>query len=48
VLLSQHYVGYKIENEIGRACSANGRGERHAQDIGGETWGKEATGENQV
>jgi hypothetical protein len=27
----------KIENEIGRACSAYGRQERHIQCFGGET-----------
>ena len=48
VLLTQYYVGDKIENEIGGARSANGRGERRAQDIGGETWRKEASGETQA
>jgi hypothetical protein len=31
-------VGDKIEqNEMGRAYSSDGEGERHVQDVGGET-----------
>ena len=30
------------------ACSAYGGGERLVQGFGGETWGKEATGETQA
>jgi hypothetical protein len=42
-------VGDKIEkNEMGRACSAYGGGERRVLDFGGETWKKEATGETQA
>ena len=39
----------KIEkNEMGRACSAYGGGERCAQGSGGETCGKETIGETQT
>jgi hypothetical protein len=34
--------------EMGGACSAHGGGEMRVQDFGGETWGKENTGENQA
>ena len=41
--------GYKIEkNEMGGACSAYGGGERRVQGFGGETGGKETTGETQA
>jgi hypothetical protein len=40
-----YFAGDNIaKNEMGRACSAYGGGERCVQDCGGETWGKEATG----
>ena len=35
-------------NEMGGACGAYGAGERGAQGSGGETWGKETTGEAQT
>jgi hypothetical protein len=42
-------AGDKIEkNEMGAACSAYGGGERRVQGFGGETWGKETTGETQT
>ena len=37
-----------VKNEMGRACGAYGGGERCAQGSGGETWGKETTGETQM
>ena len=41
-------AGGKIEkNEMGGACGALGGGERCAQGSGGETGGKETTGETQ-
>jgi hypothetical protein len=47
--LTQHCAGGKIEkNEMSGACGAYGRGERGAQGVGGETWGKEADGETQT
>ena len=43
---ASHHVSIKIEkNEMGGACGAYGGGERGAQGFGGETWGKETTGE---
>ena len=33
---------------MGGACSAYEGGERRVQDFGGETWGKETTGETQA
>jgi len=42
-------VGDKIEkNEMGGARSAYGGWERRVQGFGGETWGKETTGETQA
>jgi hypothetical protein len=42
-------AGGKIEkNEMGAACGAYGGGERCAQRAGGETLGKETTGETQT
>ena len=35
------------KNEMGGASSAYGEGERRVQGFGGETWGKETTGETQ-
>jgi hypothetical protein len=44
-----YFAGDKIEkNEMGEACSAYGGGERRAQGFGGETLGKETTGETQA
>ena len=49
LLLTEYCAGGKIEkNEMGRACGAYGAGERVAQGSGGETWGKETTGEAQT
>ena len=49
VLLTQYYSGDKIEmNEMGGSCSAYGGEERRVQGFGGETWGKETTGETQA
>jgi hypothetical protein len=46
VLLTQYCSGDKMEkNEIGWACSACGGEERRIQGFGGETGGKEITGE---
>ena len=48
-LLTQYCAGGKIgKNGMGRACSEYGGGERRIQGFGGETWGKEATGETQA
>jgi hypothetical protein len=33
---------------MGRACGAYGGGERGAQGVGGEAWGKENIGETQT
>ena len=33
---------------MGGACGAYGGWERHVQGFGGETWGKETTGETQA
>ena len=33
---------------MGGACGADGGGKKDAQDSGGETWGKETTGETQT
>jgi hypothetical protein len=35
-------------SRMGRACSLDGGGERRVQVSGGETWGKETTGETQA
>jgi hypothetical protein len=49
VLLTQYCAGDKIKkNKMGGACSANGEGERCVQGFGGETWGKDTTGETQA
>ena len=49
LLLTQCCAGDKIkENEMGGAYSAYGGGERCVQGFGGETRGKETTGENQA
>jgi hypothetical protein len=41
--------GDKIEkNDLDGACSLYGGGERHVQGFGGETRGKETTGETQA
>jgi hypothetical protein len=34
--------------DMGGACSADGGEERWVQGFGGETWGKETTGETQA
>ena len=36
------------KNEMGRACGTYGGGERRVQGCGGETRGKETTGETQA
>jgi len=36
------------KNEMGRACSVYGGGEKCVQGFGGDTWGKETTGETQA
>jgi hypothetical protein len=42
-------AGDEIEkNEMGGACSSDGGGKRSVQGLGGETWGKQTTGETQV
>jgi hypothetical protein len=42
-------AGGKIrKNEMGGACGVYGGRERSAQGVGGETCGKEATGETQT
>jgi hypothetical protein len=44
-----YYAGDKIEkNEMGEACSSDGGGDMIVQGFGGETRGKEATGETQA
>jgi hypothetical protein len=49
ILLTHYSTGDKIEkNEMGGACSADGGGEKLIQGFGGETWGKEITGETQT
>jgi hypothetical protein len=46
VLLAHYCTGVKIEkNEMGGACSAVGGRESRVQGFGGESWGKETTGE---
>ena len=48
-MLTEYFAGDKIEkNEMGGACSAYGAGEKGTQGSGGETWGKETTGETQT
>ena len=43
---AQYFAGDEIEkNEMGRACSAYEGGESRVQGLGGETWGKDITGE---
>ena len=45
----QYCAGGKIKkNEMDGACGAYGGGEMCAQGSGGETWGKETTGETQT
>ena len=47
--ISVHHHSHQIEkNEMGGACSAYGREERHIQGLGGETWGKETTWNTQA
>ena len=42
-------AGDKIEkNELSGSCSTYGGGESRVQGFGGETWGKEATGETKA
>jgi hypothetical protein len=49
VLLTQYCAGGQIEkNEMGGACGAYEGGERCVQGSGGETWGKETSGETQT
>ena len=36
------------KNEMGGTCGAYGAGERGVQGSGGETWGKETTGETET
>ena len=49
LLFTQYFAGDKIEkNEMGRACGAYGYGEGGVQGFGGETGGKETTGETQA
>jgi hypothetical protein len=49
ILLTHYFAGDKIEkNEMGRACIADGGGERRVQGVGGETGRKETTGETQA
>ena len=49
MFLTKYFAGYEIEkNEMGGACSAYGWGEKCVQGFGGETWGKETTGETQA
>jgi hypothetical protein len=44
IILTKYYSGDKIkEDEMGRTCSAYGRGERCIQRFGGETREKEST-----
>jgi hypothetical protein len=48
-LNSHYFAGDKIKkNEIGGACSLDGRVERRVQGFGGETCGKKTTGESQA
>ena len=37
-----------MKNEMGWACGVYGGGERSVQGFGGETWGRETTGETQA
>jgi hypothetical protein len=49
VLLTQYCAGDKIEkNEMGVACGTYGGRDRGAQGVGGETIGKETTGETKA
>ena len=49
VLVTQYCASDKIKkNEMGGVCHTFGRGERHVQGFGGETWGKETTEETQA
>ena len=49
VLLTQSFASNKIkENEMGGGCGLYGGGERRVQGFGGETRGKETTGETQA
>jgi hypothetical protein len=48
-ILVSYCSGDKIEkNEMDRACSAYGVGERRVQGFGGEICGKETTGETKA
>jgi hypothetical protein len=48
-MLTQYCAGGKIvKNEMGGARGAYGGWEKCAQGSGGETWGKETTGETQM
>jgi hypothetical protein len=47
--LTQYFSGDKIEkNEMGRAYSAYGGGEKRVEDFGGETWEEKTTVEIQA
>jgi hypothetical protein len=49
VLLTHCGAGDKIEkNEMGGACSSGLVTKGHVQGFGGDTWGKETTGETQA
>jgi hypothetical protein len=49
VLLTHYCAVDKLEkNMMGGACSAYGGRDRRVQGFGGETWGKETTGETQT
>jgi hypothetical protein len=50
VCSSNHYcAGDKIEkNEMDRACSSDGEGERRVQGFDGKTGGNDTTGETQA
>jgi hypothetical protein len=43
VLLTKHYSGEKLKNEIREACSTYGGEKLRIHDFGGEAWGKETT-----
>jgi hypothetical protein len=46
---THHCAGDKIEkNEMGGLCSADGGRERRVKGFGGETFGKEITGETEA
>ena len=49
LITTEYCAGGKIEkNEVGGACGAYEGGERGVQGSGGETCGKETTGETQT